>query len=143
MSEDNSSDGDRGVRVVGSDSSARAPELVRLFLREIDTAAAYIVKLRHATSGGDLAGALGASLSLSQAWGRAKTAIFVLESQSQRSEVFARDALQHSFDAARDPLSQAWELLCPDEQWSSREPARDDIRLQQEVATNHKRHHDQ
>ena len=98
---------------VESDSSDRAPELVRLFLREIDTASAYTAKISQATSRGDLARALAASLRLSQAWSRARTAIFVLERESQRTEAFARDALQHSFDAAGAPLAQAWRLLCP------------------------------
>lgn len=99
-----------------SEPPVRANDLVRLFLREIDTASAYIAKLCLATSRGDLARALAASLSLSQAWGRARTVIFALESASRRTEAFARDAVQHSIEAARGPLAQAWELLYPNEQ---------------------------
>jgi hypothetical protein len=140
MPEDNGSNSGASVvtDAVESDSSARAPELVRLFLRQIDTASAYIAKLCQATSRGDLAAALAASLSLSQAWGRAKTAIFVLERESQSIEVFARDALQHSFDAARDPLAQAWELIYPDEQWSSGGQTAEGIQHPQGASTSHR-----
>jgi hypothetical protein len=140
MPEDNGSNNGASVveDAVESDSSARAPELVRLFLREIDAASAYVAKLCQATSRGDLAAALAESLSLSQAWGRARTALFVLEGESQRNEVFARDALQHSFDAARDPLAQAWELIYPNEQRSSGGPTAEGIQHPQEASTSNR-----
>lgn len=99
------------VNLSAAHSDVSTREIVCSFLREMDTANACIRELHAALARHDRDQIVMIGFGLHAAWWRARLLLAGLELVSHQVESFARDALRHSRELARDPWARAWSLL--------------------------------
>jgi hypothetical protein len=103
---------DDGDRYKSTHSQTVAPsDLVACFLREVDTANAYVIDLGDAVARQDPRRCATIKAGLHNAWTEARGALTSLEQLSGQREVHARALLEQSEASARKTLDALWELV--------------------------------
>ena len=101
-----------GNRYKSIHGESTAPsDLVVCFLREVDTANAYVTELQDAVAREDRWRCAAVRVALHDAWMNAQRALTRLEQLSGHREVHARELLQQSQVAARAALDGLWALV--------------------------------
>src|SRR5690348_13147727 len=103
---------DEGDRDKTTHTQRIAPsDLVVRFLREVDTANAYVIELTDAVARKDRKRCATLKAALHIAWTNARTAMAGLELQSGQREVHARTLLEQSEASARTTLDALWAFV--------------------------------
>jgi hypothetical protein len=103
---------DKGDRCKETYGQSIAPsDLVAWFLRDVDTANAYVSDLGEAVEHKDRKRCATIKAALHNAWTGARTALTKLEQISGRREVHARALLEQSESSARKILDALWEFV--------------------------------
>ena len=104
--------GEGGNRCKSTHSESTAPsDLVVCFMREVDTANAFVTELEDAVARKDRRRCAAAKAGLHDAWKNARGAITRLEQLSGHREVHARRLLEQSQSSARAALDALWEFV--------------------------------
>lgn len=104
--------GEGGNRCKSTHSENTAPsDLVVCFLREVDTANAFVIELADAVARKDRRRCAAAKAGLHDAWKSARRAITRLEQLSGHSEPHARALLEQSQVSARPALDALWAFV--------------------------------
>jgi hypothetical protein len=104
--------GEAGNRCKSTHSESIAPsDLVVCFMREVDTANAYVIELQDAVARKDRRRCATTKAALHDAWTNAQGALTKLEQLSGHREVHARVLLEQSQASARPALDALWELV--------------------------------
>lgn len=103
---------DSGTRCKSTYSEiTTASDCVVCFMREVDTANAYVVDLRDAVARKDQKRCATIKAALHDAWTNARGSLTRLEQLSGQREVHARALLEQSEALARAVLDALWELV--------------------------------
>src|SRR5262245_55677528 len=101
-----------GNRCKSTHSESTAPsDLVVCFMREVDTANAFVTELKDAVARRDCKRCATAKAGLHDAWTNAQGAITRLEQLSGHREIHARRLLEQSQSSARAVLDALWEFV--------------------------------
>lgn len=104
--------GEGGHRCKSTHSESTAPsDLVVCFMREVDTANAYVIELQDAVARKDRRRCATAKAALHDAWTNAQGALTKLEQLSGHREVHARVLLEQSQASARRALDALWDFV--------------------------------